>query len=534
MAKELKFDIEARELLLKGVGLVAQAVGSTLGPKANNVAIDRDFGTPIVLHDGVRVAQEIKLKNKFENLGASIVIEAAQKTNDMAGDGTTTATILAQAIAEASHKNITAGSNAQMLKKGIETAVEVVVKNLKKMSKEIKTPEEIEQVATISAQDKSIGKMIRGAYDKLGNDCIITVEEGGLTTEIDYKEGMEFDQGYTMPHFITKPETNESIIENPYILIVDGKVEDANEFLGFAEKFKKIQENEKIGNNFIVIADEVTGMPLQSIVVSKIKGISNCSIIKAPGFGTQKQDLLEDIALITGGKVISRETGGRLDEIEAEDFGHAKRVVSSKDNTLIIDGAGEKAIIDQRIEQISDQIEKSDSEFEIEKMKERRAKLSSGIAVISVGANSEVEMREKKERCIDAINATRAAIEEGIVPGGEVALINAGADLEVLQAEGDKKIGIKIVSEAIEKPFLKLMDNSGFNSGKMLERLSETEENKGIDVMDGKIKDMVKIGIIDPVKVTRLALQNAASSAIMLMTTNTLIVPIKEDKKEGE
>ena len=539
MSKKLLFGIEAREKLLKGVRVVEQAVGSTLGPKSSNVAIDRPFGPPVVIHDGVSVSKEIDLPDEFENMGAQLVKESAQKTNDSAGDGTTTATILTEAIVSEALKNIAAGSNPMILRKGIEQAVSKVVDNLKKMAKPISTNDEIKQIATISAQDEEIGGLISGAIKKLGKGCIITVEEsGGTALSIDYKEGMEFNRGYISHHFITNPETSEVELTDPFIIITDERLSNVQQFSAILAKIGPIMDDQK-RNTLLIIAEDVTDEFLASMALNKIKGILKCVAVKAPEFGDNRKYILEDIATISGGNPIFKDAGGDVSNIEEGDLGQASRVVVTKDNTVIIGGKGIKSLIDTRVEQIKNQIESAESEFAKEKLQERLAKLTSGIAVINVGANSEMEMREKKERCIDAINATKSAIEEGIVPGGETALLRA-AEKTLVVCPDDQGVGVAIVLRACKKPFERLMTNSGYNSGQMLERLEIHNEidkchglpNAGVDVMDGLIKDMIEAGIIDPVKVTRCAIQNASSCAIMIMSTDTLICEEKEPKKE--
>lgn len=526
MAKILKFDIEAREKLLKGINTLTDAVASTLGPKGRNVAIDKKWGAPQVVHDGVTVAKEIDLEDPFENMGAQLVKEAASKTNDIAGDGTTTATVLTQAIAQEGLKNIQAGANPMVLRRGIDRAVETLVAELSKISKKLTTKEEITQVATISAQNEEIGRLISESIEKVGKDGVITVEEGkSMIMSVDYKEGMEFDKGFASPYFLTDADRMEASLEDPYILITDKKISAASDLVPFLEKFVQVSKT------LVIIAEEVEGEALTLLILNKLRGGFNVLAITAPGFGDRRKAMLADIATLTGGKVISEETGGKLETVEIEDLGRAGRVTSSKDSTLIVDGKGTKKEIDARISQIKKEIAGTDSEFDKEKLQERLAKLTGGVAVINVGAASEVEMKEKKERVIDAVAATKAALEEGIVPGGETALLRVGKALGALKLEGDEKTGVEIVRKAIQKPFEKLMENSGFNSGMMLKEVSEATVNFGVDVMDGKVKDLIKAGIIDPVKVTRTALQNASSVAIMVMTTNVLITDAPEKEK---
>ncbi len=522
MAKKLLFDSDAREKLLKGINILTDAVASTLGPKGRNVALDKKYGAPTVVHDGVTVAKEIDLEDPFENMGAQLLKEAASKTNDVAGDGTTTSTILAQAIVSESLKNITAGSNPMILRRGIEKSVEVLVRELSGMSKKLNT-EDVAQVATISAQDEKIGLLIAEAINKVGKDGVITVEEGRtLEMSIDYKEGMEFDKGYLSAYFVTDTDKMESSLEDPYILITDKKISSAQDIVPFLEKFVQVSKT------LVIIADDVEGDALTLLVLNKLRGSFNVLAVGAPGFGDRRKAMLEDIAVLTGGTVISEDTGRKLDSVEVIDLGQAGRVTSTKDATLIVDGKGGKKEIEARISQIRRELENTESEFDREKLQERLAKLTGGVAVINVGAATEVEMREKKERVIDAVAATKAAIEEGIVPGGEVALIRAAKALEKLTAEGDEKTGVEIVKRAILRPFERLMENSGLNAGMMLKEVLEAAHSFGVDVNDGKVKDLIKAGIIDPVKVTRSALQNAASVAIMVMSTNVLVCDAPE------
>ena len=523
MAKILKFDSAAREALLKGINILTDAVASTLGPKGRNVALDKKWGAPNVVHDGVTVAKEIELEDPFENMGAQLIKEAASKTNDVAGDGTTTATILAQAIVSEGLKNIQAGANPMILRHGIEKATDALVLELKKMSKKLTTSEEIEQVATISAQNEEIGKTIADAIAKVGKDGVITVEEGKtMEMNVDYKEGMEFDKGYASPYFVTDADKMESSIEDPYILITDKKISSASDLVEFLNKFVQISKN------LVIIADEVESDALALLIVNKLRGVINILAVSAPGFGDRRKEMLNDIAILTGGTVISEEVGKKLDAIDMSDLGQAGRVTSTKDNTLIVEGKGAKAQINARISHIRRELEASDSEFDREKLQERLAKLTGGVAVINVGAATEVEMKEKKERVIDAVAATKAAIEEGIVPGGEIALLRASHVLDKLEVSGEEKVGVEIVKKALEQPFRRLVKNAGLDEGISLSKVLESNGNNGIDVLDGVVKDLVKAGVIDPVKVTRSALQNGASVAIMVMTTQVLITDLPE------
>ncbi len=517
-AKILKFNSEAREKLLKGINTLTEAVATTLGPKGRNVALDKKWGAPNVVHDGVTVAKEIDLEDPFENMGAQLLKEAASKTADVAGDGTTTATVLAKAIVTEGLKNIQAGSNPMILKKGIEKAVTALVEELKKMSKKISTQEEVAQVATISASDSTIGNLIAESLQKVGKDGVVTVEEGKtMEMTVDYKEGMEFDKGFVSPYFVTDADKMESSIEDAYILITDKKISSASDLVPFLEKFVAISKN------LVIIADEVEGEALALLVVNKLRGTFSVLAVKAPGFGDRRKEMLEDIAILTGGNVISEDTGRKFESVEIDDLGRAGRVTSDKDNSLIVDGKGLKSKIEARIAQIRKELQSSDSEFDKEKLQERLAKLTGGVAVINVGAATEIELKEKKERVIDAVAATKAAIEEGIVAGGEIALLRAAKVLESLQVEGEEKVGVGIVKKALEQPFRILIKNAGMDDGVALAKILETQGAMGIDVLDGAIKDLIKAGIIDPVKVTRSALQNAASVAVMVMTTEVLI-----------
>ncbi len=528
MAKILKFDSQAREALLKGINTLTDAVATTLGPKGRNVALDKKWGAPSVVHDGVTVAKEIELEDPFENMGASLVKEAASKTNDVAGDGTTTATILAQAIVAEGLKNISAGANPMVLQKGIKKIMRSLFAALDSISKKITTPEEIAQVATISAGDEQIGQMISEAISKLGKDGVITVEEGKtLETAVDYKEGMEFDKGFVSPYFVTDTDKMEAIIDGGVsILITDKKISSASDLVPFLEK---IVEKTK---TLVIIADDIEGDALALLIVNKLRGAINVLAVKAPGFGDNRKAMLEDIAILTGGKVISEELGTKFEEVEFEDLGRAIKVISTKETTLIVDGQGKKPAISARIVQIKKEIETTDSEFDKEKLQERLAKLTGGVAVINVGAATEVEMKEKKERVLDAVAATKAAIEAGIVPGGEIALLRARAraekTLDKIVSNNEERAGAQLVLRAVEQPFNKLMENAGMNPGMELAKVIDKPEDYGIDVIDGEVKNLVSVGIIDPVKVTRTALENAVSVAIMIMTTHVLVTDAPE------
>ena len=527
MAKQLKFSEDARQSLMKGIDVVAKAVVTTLGPKGRNIALDKKWGAPSIVHDGVTVAKEIELKDPFENMGAQLVKEAADKTNDVAGDGTTTATLLAQQITAAGMKNVTAGANPMVVKKGIEKAVEAVVAELKKISKPIKNREEIEQVATISAGDPAIGAKIAEALDRVGRDGVVTVEEGkGLTIDIEYKEGMEFDRGYASAYFVTNPEKMEAEIEAPYILLTDKKVSSIQDLLPFLEKFVKVSKS------LVIIADEVEGEALATLVVNRLKGTFNILAIKAPGFGDRRKEMLEDIAILTGGVVISEDTGRTFESIEIQDLGKADKVWADKDNARIIGGNGDKGKIKARISLLKRQIAETDSDFDREKLEERLAKLSGGVGQINVGAATEIELNEKKERVKDAVGATKAAIEEGIVPGGGVALLKAKkALLNLKVSNSDEEIGIEIVKSALEQPLRWLAKNAGEDDGWVLRKVEDEKNGDfGFNALTGEFGSMTKFGILDPLKVTRSALQNAASVAMMVLTTEGLVADLPEEK----
>lgn len=533
MAKQLKFSDDARQSLMRGIDIVAKAVVTTLGPKGRNVALDKKWGAPNIVHDGVSVAKEIDLKDPFENMGAQLVKEAADKTNDNAGDGTTTATLLAQKLTSAGMKNITAGANPMIVKKGIEKAVDAVISELKKNAKPIKNKSEIEQVATISAGDAAIGSKIAEALEKVGRDGVVTVEEGkGLTIDIEYKEGMEFDKGYVSPYFVTNPEKMEAEIDGAYILLTDKKISSIQDMLPFLEKFVKVSKN------LVIIGDEVEGEALATLVVNKLKGTFSVLAVKAPGFGDRRKEMLEDIAVLTGGTVISEDTGRTFESIEITDLGRADKVWSDKDNSRIIGGKGDKKAIDARISLIKRQIEASDSDFDKEKLQERLAKLAGGVAQINVGAATEIELNDKKERVKDAVGATKAAIEEGILPGGEVALLRARAVLVGEKApKGDTKdeqVGIDIVHDTLAEPIRHLAINSGEGDGWSVVKTVEASKDAdyGYNALTGEFGSMIKFGILDPLKVTRSALQNAASVASMVLTTEALVTELPEDKKE--
>ena len=529
MAKQLLYAEEARTKLKSGVDKLANAVATTLGPKGRNVALDKKWGAPNVVHDGVTVAKEIELEDPFENMGASLVKEAASKTSDVAGDGTTTATVLAQAMVEEGLKNITAGANPMILKKGVEKATEAIVAELKKMAKKVAGQDEIEKIATISAADPVIGKMIADALQKVGPDGVVTVEEGkGLELSVEYKEGMEFDRGFVSPYFVTDPDKMQSIVEDAHILITDQKISSLNDLLQFLENFVKISKS------LVIVADEVEGEALATLVVNKLRGTFNVLAVKAPGFGDRRKEMLEDIAVLTGGTVISEDMGRKLESVKIDDLGQAERVVSDKDNTIIVGGKGTKSALEARIKQIRNELSTTDSDFDKEKLEERLAKLSGGVAVLNVGAATEIELKEKKERVDDAVHATKAAVEEGYVVGGGVALIRARKVLDKLATattQTDERIGIEIVRDSLERPLKKIAENAGVDSGWAVKEVEKATGNTGLNALSGKFEDLVMAGVIDPVKVTRTAIQNASSVAMMILTTEALICDLPEKEK---
>ncbi|MCL5411271.1 MAG: chaperonin GroEL [Patescibacteria group bacterium] len=526
MAKQVIYSDEARVKLKTGVDKLANAVATTLGPKGRNVALDKKWGAPNVVHDGVTVAKEIELEDPFENMGAQLVKEASSKTNDVAGDGTTTATVLAQAIVNEGLRYITAGVNPMVLRGGIDKGVEAVVEELKKMAKKVKTKEEKAQVATISAADAQIGNMIAEAMEKIGDNGVITVEESkGLEMYVDYKEGMEFDKGYVSPYFVTNSEKMEASIEDPYILITDKKISAIADLLPLLEKLVQVSKN------LVIIADEVEGEALATLVLNKIRGTFTVLAVKAPGFGDRRKEMLQDIAILTGANVISEETGRKLESATVEDLGRADRVTSDKDNTVIVGGKGTKKDIEARIHQIKVQIEKTTSDFDREKLQERLAKLAGGVAVINVGAATEIELKEKKERVNDAVQATKAAVEEGIVPGGGVALVRSRAVLEKLNLTDEEKDAVTILKNALAQPLRKIAANAGADAGWVVKEVEKATGDMGYNVTTNKFESMVAAGVIDPVKVTRSALQNAASVATMILTTEALVTDLPEKEK---
>ena len=526
MAKDLLFDEDARRKILKGVEVLSKAVKVTLGPKGRNVVIEKKFGSPTITKDGVTVAKEVELEDAFENIGAQLVKEVADKTSDNAGDGTTTATVLAEIIFKEGLKNVAAGANPMALKRGIDKAAEVVVGELRSISKLVKDKKEIAQVATVAANsDSNIGNLISDAMEKVGKDGVITVEEAKSTsTALDVVEGMQFDQGYLSPYFVSDTDKMQCLLEDPYILIYGKKISNLKDMLSLLEKIARS------GKPLLVIAEDVEGEALATLVVNKIRGTLSCCAVKAPGYGDRRKAMMEDIAILTGGKAVTEDLGLKLENIGLEDLGRAKRVRIDKENTTVIEGAGETKDIEARIKQIRRQIEDSDSDYDKEKLQERLAKLAGGVAVINVGAATETEMKEKKARVEDALHATRAAVEEGIVPGGGVALLRAVPALEKIKLTGDEKIGAKIIQRAIEEPIRQLVENGGLEGSVIVEKIKNEKVNIGFDVAKNKITDMVEDGVMDPVKVTRTALENAASISSLLLTTECVIV----DKPEKE
>ncbi|MBI5378872.1 MAG: chaperonin GroEL [Nitrospirae bacterium] len=527
-AKQLQFNDEARASILKGITLLTEAVKATLGPKGRNVIIDKKYGPPTITKDGVTVAKEIELKDPYENMGAQLVREVASKTSDVAGDGTTTATVLAFSIFREGSKNVTAGANPMDLKRGIERAVEVVVEELKKISKPTQEKKEIAQVGTISANnDTAIGELIAEAMEKVGKDGVITVEEAkAMTTSLEVVEGMQFDRGYISPYFVTDAERMEVNLENPYLLICEKKVSGMKDLLPILEQIAKM------GRPFVLLAEDVEGEALATLVVNKLRGTLACAAVKAPGFGDRRKAMLEDLAILAGGQVISEDLGIKLENVKLNDLGKAKKVTIDKDNTTIIEGAGDPAKIQGRVKQIKAQIEETTSDYDREKLQERLAKLVGGVAVIKVGAATETEMKEKKARVEDALHATRAAVEEGVVPGGGVAYLRCIPALEKLQLGGDLQIGVGIVKRALEEPIRQIVNNAGLEGSIVVERIKKEKTNMGFDANTEQIVDMFQTGIIDPTKVTRFALQNAASVASLILTTSVMVAEIPEEKSE--
>jgi chaperonin GroEL len=527
-AKQLQFDESARHTLLRGVEKLSKAVKATLGPSGRNVILDKKFGSPTITKDGVTVAKEIELEDPYENMGAQLVREVASKTSDVAGDGTTTATILAESIYREGLRNVTAGANPTSLQRGIMKGVDAIVEELKKLSKKVSDRTEIAQVATVSANwDKTIGEIIADAMDKVGKDGTITVEEAkSIETTLEVVEGMQFDKGYLSPYFVTNAEEMEAVLENAYILIHEKKISSLKDLLPLLEKVAKA------GRPLLIIAEDVEGEALATLVVNKLRGTLQVCAVKAPGFGDRRKAMLEDIAVLTGGRCITEDLGIKLENIKIEDLGKAKRVTVDKENTTIVEGSGKNADIQGRVAQIRRQIEETTSDYDKEKLQERLAKLAGGVAVINVGAATETEMKEKKARVEDALHATRAAVEEGIVAGGGVAFLRTQKVLDnVKNLEGDEKIGVQIVRRAIEEPTRQLADNAGAEGALVVEEVKKRKGNEGYDVSNGEYTDLVKAGIVDPTKVTRTALQNAASIAGLLLTTEALVTEIPEKEK---
>ncbi|MDU4104637.1 chaperonin GroEL [Veillonella sp.] len=524
MAKEILFNEEARRALGRGVDQLANAVKVTLGPKGRNVVLDKKFGSPTITNDGVTIARDIELPDPFENMGAQLVKEVATKTNDVAGDGTTTATVLAQAMIQEGMRNVAAGANPMILKKGIETAVKTLVEEIKKRSIKVSGKAEIAQVASVSAADEEIGGLIAEAMEKVGNDGVITVEESkGLQTALNVVEGMQFDRGYISPYMVTDPDRMEAVMDNPYILITDRKIS------AIADMLPTLEKVVKVGKELLIIAEDVEGEALATLVVNRLRGTFKAVAVKAPGFGDRRKAMLEDIAILTGGTVITEDMGRKLDSVELTDLGTARQVRITKDETTIIDGVGDKDVIAKRVSQIRAQVEETTSEFDREKLQERLAKLSGGVAVIEVGAATEVEMKDKKLRIEDALNATRAAVEEGIVAGGGTTFIDIIPALNTLEETGDVQTGINLVKRAVEEPLRQIAYNAGLEGSVVVEKVKNTEAGVGFNALTEEYIDMVKAGIVDPAKVTRSALQNAASIASLVLTTETIVADKVEE-----
>lgn len=525
MAKEIKFSESARSAMLRGVDALADAVKVTLGPKGRNVVLEKAFGSPLITNDGVTIAKEIELEDKFENMGAKLVAEVASKTNDVAGDGTTTATVLAQAMVREGLKNVTAGANPMVVRRGIEKATKVVVEEIKKIAKPIEGRESIAQVAAISASDEEIGELIAEAMEKVGTDGVITVEESkGFTTELEVVEGMQFDRGYASPYMVTNTDKMEAELEDPYILITDKKISNIQDLLPILEKV--VQQ----GKPLLIIAEDVEGEALATLVVNKLRGTFTAVAVKAPGFGDRRKAMLEDIAILTGGQVITEDLGLELKSATIDQLGRASRVVVDKENTTIVEGAGSSDAIASRINQIRTQIEDTTSEFDKEKLQERLAKLAGGVAVVKVGAATETELKEKKLRIEDALNSTRAAVEEGIVSGGGTALVNCIPAVEAIDVEGDEKTGVNIVLRALEEPVRQIAQNAGLEGSVVVERLKKEPVGIGFNAATGEWVNMMEAGVVDPAKVTRSALQNAASVSAMILTTEAVIADKPEEK----
>lgn len=529
MAKQILYSERAKAKLLKGVNKLASAVVTTLGPKGRNVVLDKGFGAPEITNDGVSIAKEIELEDKFENMGTEIIKEVASKTSDIAGDGTTTATLLAQSLIAEGFKNVAAGANPLEVKRGIEIGVEKVVENLSKISKKISTKEEMAQIATISAEDENVGKKIAEVFNKVGKDGVVTVEESktfGLDSEI--VEGMQFDQGYISPYMITNPDRMEAIYDDPYILITDRKISAINEILPLLENLSQTGKKD-----LVIIAEDVDGEALATLVINKLRGTFNALAVKAPGYGDRRKEMLQDIAILTGGQVISEELGLKLENVKIDQLGQARRVVSKKEETTIVAGKGKKEDIEARIEQVKKEIEITESDFDKEKLQERLAKLSGGVAVIKVGAATEVEQKQKQQKIENAVAATRAAIEEGVVPGGGVALVRCISALDEVKVKMDQKVGLSILKKILEAPLRMIARNAGQDDGVVLEKIKKGSQNFGFNAKNNNFEDLLEAGIIDPKKVVRSALQNAASAAGMLLTTECAITDKPEKEKEG-
>jgi chaperonin GroEL len=529
MAKEILFDVRAREAILKGVNTLADAVKVTLGPKGRNVVIEKSFGSPTITKDGVTVAKEIELENKFENMGAQMVKEVASKTSDVAGDGTTTATVLAQAIFREGSKLVAAGNNPMEIKRGIEKAVTAVVEELKKLSKPTKDHKEIAQVGIISANgDQTIGNIIAEAMEKVGKEGVITVEEAkGLETTLDVVEGMQFDRGYLSPYFVSDPERMEAVLEDPFILINEKKISSMKDLLPLLEQVARA------GKPLLIIAEEVEGEALATLVVNKLRGTLNACAVKAPGFGDRRKAMLEDIATLTGGRLIAEDLGIKLETVQLKDLGRAKRVTVDKDNTTIVDGNGQKTVIEARVKQIRTQIDDTTSDYDREKLQERLAKLVGGVAVINVGAATETEMKEKKARVEDALHATRAAVEEGVVPGGGVAYLRCLSVLESLKVEGGEKFGVDIIRKSLEEPIRQIVGNGGWEGSIVVAKVREGHGAYGFNAATGNYEDLLAAGVIDPTKVSRTALQNAASVASLMLTTEAMVAEKAKEKDDA-
>ena len=528
MAKEIKFSEDARNEMLRGVDKLADTVKTTMGPKGRNVVLEQSYGNPTITNDGVTIAKSIELENHFENMGAKLVSEVASKTNDIAGDGTTTATVLTQAIVNAGMKNVTAGANPVGIRRGIDKATRAAVEALKKMSHDVKTKDDIAQIASISADNKEVGKLIADAMEKVGNDGVITLEDSrGVDTSVDVVEGMSFDRGYMSQYMVTDNDKMEADLDNPYILITDKKISNIQDILPLLQSV--VQE----GRALLIIADDITGEALPTLVLNKIRGTFNVVAVKAPGFGDRRKAQLQDIAVLTGGTVISDDLGMNLKDATVEQLGQANKVTVTKDSTTIVDGAGAKEAIAERVDQIKQAISKATSDFDREKLQERLAKLSGGVAVVRVGAATETEMKEKKYRIEDALNATRAAVQEGFVPGGGTALVNVLPALDDVEATGDEATGVNIVKDALEAPVRQIAENAGVEGSVIVNQLKSEKPGIGYNAADGKFEDMVKAGIVDPTKVTRSALQNAASVSALLLTTEAVVADKPDDSKNN-